>query len=62
VIGVEEVKGTVFGIPQDNFIVIPLKTYSIDYGALVRQRSLYFTRHPRKLTTYSMTPWKKRDS
>jgi len=43
VIGVEEVKGTVFGIPQDNFIVIPLKTYSIDFGALVRQRSLYFT-------------------
>jgi putative ABC transport system permease protein len=42
-IGVEEVKGTVFGIPQDNFIVIPLKTYSIDFGALVRQRSLYFT-------------------
>src|SRR5213596_563282 len=26
VIGVEEVKGTVFGISQDNFIVIPLKT------------------------------------
>ncbi len=43
VIGVEEVKGTVFGIPQDTFIVIPLKTYSIDFGALVRQRSLYFT-------------------
>jgi putative ABC transport system permease protein len=43
VIGVEEVKGTVFGIPQDSFIVIPLKTYSIDYGMLVRQRSLYFT-------------------
>jgi len=43
VIGVEAVKGTVFGIPQDNFIVIPLKTYAIDYGALIRQRSLYFT-------------------
>jgi putative ABC transport system permease protein len=43
VIGVEEVKGTVFGIPQDSFIVIPLKTYSIDYGMLIRQRSLYFT-------------------
>ena len=43
VVGVEEVKGTVFGIPQDNFIVIPLKTYSIDFGSLVRQRSLYFT-------------------
>lgn len=42
-IGVEEVKGTVFGIPQDNFIVIPLKTYSLDYGPLIRQRSLYFT-------------------
>jgi len=43
VVGVEEVKGTVFGIPQDSFVVIPLKTYSIDYGTLIRQRSLYFT-------------------
>jgi putative ABC transport system permease protein len=43
VIGVEEVKGTVFGIPQDSFIVIPLKTYTLDYGPLIRQRSLYFT-------------------
>ena len=42
-IGVEAVKGTVFGIPQDNFIVIPLKTYAINFGGLVRQRSLYFT-------------------
>src|SRR5438445_2585135 len=39
----EAVKGTVFGIPQDKFIVIPLKTYAINFGALVRQRSLYFT-------------------
>ena len=43
VIGVEAVKGTVFGIPQDSFIVIPLKTYELDFGPLVRQRSLYFT-------------------
>src|SRR5438105_7292000 len=43
VIGVEAVKGTVFGIPQDNFIVVPLKTYQLDFGPLVRQRSLYFT-------------------
>jgi putative ABC transport system permease protein len=43
VIGVEAVKGTVFGIPQDNFVVIPLKTYQLDFGPLVRQRSLYFT-------------------
>jgi putative ABC transport system permease protein len=43
VVGVEAVKGTVFGIPQDNFIVIPLKTYQLDFGPLMRQRSLYFT-------------------
>ena len=43
VIGIEAVKGTVFGIPQDTFVVIPLKTYAINFGALVRQRSLYFT-------------------
>ena len=43
VIGVEEVKGTVFGIPQDSFIVIPLKTYAVNFGPLLRQRSLYFT-------------------
>lgn len=42
VIGVEAARGTVFGIPQDTFIVIPLKTYSINYGGLFRQRSLYF--------------------
>lgn len=42
VIGVEVAKGTVFGIPQDNFIIIPLKTYAVTYGGLIRQRSLYF--------------------
>lgn len=42
VIGVEAAKGTVFGMPQDNFVIIPLKTYSINYGGLIRQRSLYF--------------------
>ena len=42
VVGVETAKGTVFGIPQDNFIIIPLKTYSVTYGSLIRQRSLYF--------------------
>src|SRR5205814_4137019 len=42
VIGVEAAKGTVFGIPQDNFIIIPLKTYSVNYGGLIRQRSVYF--------------------
>lgn len=42
VIGVEVAKGTVFGIPQDNFILIPLKTYANNFGGLIRQRSLYF--------------------
>src|SRR4030095_5660144 len=42
VVGIEAAKGTVFGIPQDNFVVIPLKTYSVNYGGLIRQRSLYF--------------------
>src|SRR6267142_42706 len=43
VIGVEAVKGTVFGIPQDSFVVIPLKTYQLDFGPLIGRRSLYFT-------------------
>lgn len=42
VVGVEVAKGTVFGIPQDNFVVIPLKTYATNYGSLIRGRSLYF--------------------
>ena len=42
VIGVETAKGTVFGIPQDTFIILPLKTYAVNYGGLIRQRSLYF--------------------
>ena len=42
VIGVENARGTVFGIPQDNFIVLPLKTYSVNFGGLIRQRSVYF--------------------
>jgi hypothetical protein len=43
IVGIEAVKGTVFGMPQDNFIVIPLKTYHLDFGPLIGRRSLYFT-------------------
>ena len=53
VIGVEAVKGTVFGIPQDAFIVIPLKTYQLDFGPLIRQRSLYFTATSRTDETFN---------
>jgi putative ABC transport system permease protein len=42
VIGVETARGTVFGIPQDNFILVPLKAYSNNFGGLFRNRSLYF--------------------
>jgi putative ABC transport system permease protein len=42
VIGVEVARGTVFGIPQDNFILVPLKTYANNFGGLIRNRSLYF--------------------
>jgi putative ABC transport system permease protein len=42
VIGIETARGTVFGIPQDTFVILPLKTYAVNYGGLVRQRSLYF--------------------
>ncbi len=42
VIGVEAPKGTVFGVPQDTFIQLPLKTYANNFGGLIRQRSLYF--------------------
>ena len=42
VIGVEVAKGTVFGIPQDTFVILPLKTYAVNYGGLTRGRSLYF--------------------
>lgn len=55
VVGVEAVKGTVFGIPQDNFIVIPLKTYQLDFGPLVRQRSLYFTATAKNDETFNDT-------
>src|SRR4030095_2734980 len=43
IVGVGEVKGTGFGIPQDKFVVIPLKAYHRDFGPLIGRRSLYFT-------------------
>ena len=41
-IGLAAAKGTVFGVPQDNFVTIPLKTYANSFGPLHEQRSLYF--------------------
>jgi putative ABC transport system permease protein len=42
VIGVAAAKGTVFGIPQDNFVTLPLKTYGNNFGGFTRNRLLYF--------------------
>jgi putative ABC transport system permease protein len=42
VIGIAAVKGTVFGVPQDNFVTLPLKTYGNNFGGFTRNRLLYF--------------------
>jgi putative ABC transport system permease protein len=41
VVGVRTAKGTVFGLPQDNFVTLPLMTYRRNFGALKNWRSLY---------------------
>ncbi len=42
VVGIAVAKGTVLGIPQDNYVTLPLKTYANNFGGLTRNRSLYF--------------------
>jgi putative ABC transport system permease protein len=42
VIGIQVEKGTVFGMPQDIFVFLPLKTFASTFGPLTRSRSLYF--------------------
>lgn len=42
IIGIQTAKGTVFGVPQDNFINLPLKTYGNNFGGFTRNRLLYF--------------------
>src|SRR5919107_2464295 len=41
VVGVRTAKGTVFGMPQDTFVTLPLMTYRRNFGALKNWRSLY---------------------
>jgi putative ABC transport system permease protein len=41
VVGVAVAKGTVFGMPQDIWITVPLKTYIKNFGPPIRQRSFY---------------------
>jgi putative ABC transport system permease protein len=41
VIGVAAAKGTIFGVPQDNYVTVPLKTYAGNFGMLIGRRGLY---------------------
>jgi putative ABC transport system permease protein len=41
VVGVATARGTVFGVPQDDFVTIPLTTYANNFGSLKRHRGLY---------------------
>jgi putative ABC transport system permease protein len=41
VVGVAAAKGTVFGMPQDIWVTVPLRTYIKNFGPAVRQRSMY---------------------
>jgi putative ABC transport system permease protein len=41
VVGIRTAKGTVFGMPQDTFVTVPLMTYRRNFGALKNWRSLY---------------------
>ncbi|MGI8669161.1 MAG: ABC transporter permease [Aridibacter sp.] len=42
IVGIRVAKGTVFGMPQDNFITIPLQTYIRQFGSARGSRSLFF--------------------
>jgi len=53
VVGVATAKGTVFGMPQDNFITIPIKTFQSNFGPLIRNRSLYFVVKAQSDETFS---------
>ena len=42
VIGIQTAKGTVFGMPQDNFVMLPIKTFGGAFGGLRNNRAPYF--------------------
>ncbi len=42
VIGVQVAKGTIFGMPQDSFIQLPIKTFGANFGGFRGSRFLYF--------------------
>lgn len=53
IIGIQVEKGTVFGMPQDNFVQFPIKTYGANFGGLRGSRGLYFviaSKNPDKMS------------
>jgi len=42
IIGIRAAKGTVFGIPQDNFVQMPIKTFGANFGGLRFSRAPVF--------------------
>lgn len=42
IIGIRVAKGTVFGMPQDNFVQVPIKTFGANFGGLRWQRAPVF--------------------
>jgi len=42
VIGIQVAKGTVFGMPMDSFVQLPIKTYGANFGGLTGSRGIYF--------------------
>jgi putative ABC transport system permease protein len=53
IVGVAAVKGTVFGVPQDNFITVPIKTYASNFGNLINQRGLFFVATAKSNTSFA---------
>lgn len=47
VIGIQTAKGTVFGLPQDSFVLLPLNTFGANFGGLRFQRAPYFVVKPK---------------
>lgn len=50
IIGIQVAKGSVFGMPQDNFINVPLRTFAANFGGLRWGRAPYFVGTPREGT------------
>jgi len=47
VIGIQTAKGSVFGFPQDNFVQVPLQTFSSNFGGLRWGRAPFFVAQPK---------------